>query len=127
MRQEGVAEEKKNRVILQTAPDAARNCRMRRASASTPRRRRTRRSSYFTPAAARWGVRSRAGRDPGRSRRHVTRGIRAMVKGTEFLADVKRVNVELEPLPGEAVQALVERTLNVPAGVRERAKLAFGR
>jgi hypothetical protein len=30
-------------------------------------------------------------------------------------------------LPGAAVEQLVVRTLNVPATVRDRAKLAFGR
>jgi tripartite-type tricarboxylate transporter receptor subunit TctC len=51
----------------------------------------------------------------------------AMVKDAEFLADIQRLNVELDPLPGEAVQQMVVQTLNVPAAVRERAKLAFGR
>jgi tripartite-type tricarboxylate transporter receptor subunit TctC len=51
----------------------------------------------------------------------------AMVKDPEFVADIQRLNVELDPLPGEQVNELVVRTLNVPAAVRERAKLAFGR
>jgi len=51
----------------------------------------------------------------------------AMVKDPEFVADIQRTNVELDPLPGERVQELVVRTLDVPAAVRERAKLAFGR
>ena len=51
----------------------------------------------------------------------------AMVKDPEFVADIQRLNVELDPLPGEQVGELVVRTLNVPAAVRERAKLAFGR
>jgi tripartite-type tricarboxylate transporter receptor subunit TctC len=51
----------------------------------------------------------------------------AMVKDPEFIADIQRLNVELDPLPGEQVSELVVRTLNVPAAVRERAKLAFGR
>jgi hypothetical protein len=34
---------------------------------------------------------------------------------------------ELAPLPGEQVAQLIMRTLSVPAAVRERAKLAFGR
>jgi tripartite-type tricarboxylate transporter receptor subunit TctC len=50
-----------------------------------------------------------------------------MVKDPEFVADIQRLNVELDPLPGERVGELVARTLNVPAAVRERAKLAFGR
>ncbi|PWT90434.1 MAG: hypothetical protein C5B56_05395, partial [Proteobacteria bacterium] len=50
-----------------------------------------------------------------------------MIKDPEFLADIQKLNVELDPLPGEAVQELIVRTLNVPQAVRERAKLAFGR
>ena len=60
-----------------------------------------------------------------------TRTLRAafetMVRDPEFIADVHKTNVELDPLPGERVQELIVRTLNVPAAVRERAKLAFGR
>jgi tripartite-type tricarboxylate transporter receptor subunit TctC len=51
----------------------------------------------------------------------------AMVKDPEFVADIKKVNVELDPLSGDGVQALITRTLNVPASVKERAKVAFGR
>jgi tripartite-type tricarboxylate transporter receptor subunit TctC len=51
----------------------------------------------------------------------------AMVKDGEFIADLQRINVELEPLTGEQVAELVSRTLAVPPAVRERAKLAFGR
>jgi tripartite-type tricarboxylate transporter receptor subunit TctC len=51
----------------------------------------------------------------------------AMVVDPEFVADLQRTDVELSPLPGEQVAELVTRTLSVPAAVRERAKLAFGR
>ena len=51
----------------------------------------------------------------------------AMVKDPDFVGDIQRINVELDPLPGEEVAQLIARTLNVPASVRERAKLAFGR
>ena len=50
-----------------------------------------------------------------------------MVRDPEFIADIQKLNVELDPLPGQAVQDLVARTLSVPPSVRERAKLAFGR
>ena len=50
-----------------------------------------------------------------------------MVKDPEFVAELQRTNVELDPLPGAHVEELVVRTLNVPATVRDRAKLAFGR
>jgi tripartite-type tricarboxylate transporter receptor subunit TctC len=51
----------------------------------------------------------------------------AMVKDPEFVADIKKLNIELDPLSGERVQDLITRTLAVPASVRERAKVAFGR
>jgi tripartite-type tricarboxylate transporter receptor subunit TctC len=51
----------------------------------------------------------------------------AMAKDPEFVADIKKLNVELDPLPGERVQDLIARTLAAPASVRERAKVAFGR
>jgi tripartite-type tricarboxylate transporter receptor subunit TctC len=51
----------------------------------------------------------------------------AMVKDPDFIADIQKLNVDLEPLQGERVQELIVRTLNVPQAVRERAKLAFGR
>jgi tripartite-type tricarboxylate transporter receptor subunit TctC len=51
----------------------------------------------------------------------------AMVKDPDFIADIEKTKVELDPLPGERIQELAVRTLNVPAAVRERAKLAFGR
>jgi len=49
------------------------------------------------------------------------------VKDADFLADVRKLDVELDPLPGAAVAQLIERTLSVPAAVRERAINAFGR
>jgi tripartite-type tricarboxylate transporter receptor subunit TctC len=54
-------------------------------------------------------------------------GFEAMVKDADFIADVRKLDVELDPLPGAAVAQLVEKTLNVPAAVRERAINAFGR
>jgi tripartite-type tricarboxylate transporter receptor subunit TctC len=54
-------------------------------------------------------------------------GFDAMVKDPEFGADIEKINVELDPLPGAAVAQLVEKTLAVPKAVRERAINAFGR
>jgi tripartite-type tricarboxylate transporter receptor subunit TctC len=54
-------------------------------------------------------------------------GFDAMVKDPEFVADIQKINVELDPLPGAAVAKLVAQTLAVPAAVRERAVNAFGR
>ena len=51
----------------------------------------------------------------------------AMVKDPAFVADIKKLDVELDPLPGARVQDLITRTLAVPASVRERAMVAFGR
>ncbi len=51
----------------------------------------------------------------------------AMVKDPEFIADIQKTNVELEPWPGDKLQDYVAGTLNVPPSVRERAKNAFGR
>jgi tripartite-type tricarboxylate transporter receptor subunit TctC len=51
----------------------------------------------------------------------------AMVKDSDFVADIQKINVELDPLPGAAVAQLVARTLAVPKSVRERAIEAFGR
>jgi tripartite-type tricarboxylate transporter receptor subunit TctC len=54
-------------------------------------------------------------------------GFDAMVKDPEFIADVRKIDVELDPLPGAAVAQLVAKTLDVPKSVRERAIGAFGR
>jgi len=51
----------------------------------------------------------------------------AMVKDPDFVADIRKLKVELDPLPGERLQDLIAKTLAVPASVRERAKVAFGR
>ena len=51
----------------------------------------------------------------------------AMVKDPEFTADIGRLNVELDPLSGTQLAERIARTLAVPAAVRDRAKLAFGR
>ena len=63
--------------------------------------------------------------------RSMAQGLRELVGRVmidpEFLADIRNLDVDLEPLPGEALAELIVRTLNVPQAVRERAKLAFGR
>jgi tripartite-type tricarboxylate transporter receptor subunit TctC len=51
----------------------------------------------------------------------------AMTKDPDFLAELQKLDVELDPLAGEQVAQLVARTLDVPQAVRDRAKLAFGR
>jgi tripartite-type tricarboxylate transporter receptor subunit TctC len=54
-------------------------------------------------------------------------GFDAMVKDADFVADIQKINVELDPLPGAALAQLVEKALAVPASVRQRAVEAFGR
>ncbi len=51
----------------------------------------------------------------------------AMVKDPDFVAEIQRLSVDLDPMPGEQLERLVAQTLNTPAAVRERAKGAFGR
>jgi tripartite-type tricarboxylate transporter receptor subunit TctC len=51
----------------------------------------------------------------------------AMAKDPDFVADIRKLKVELDPLDGQRLQDLIVKTLNVPASVRERAKVAFGR
>ena len=51
----------------------------------------------------------------------------AMTRDPDFIADVKKLNVDFDPLPGDKVQEMIERTLSIPASVRERAKAAFRR
>ena len=51
----------------------------------------------------------------------------AMVKDPDFLAEIKKMNADLEPLPGEGLHALVEKTLSTSPEVRQRAKSLFGR
>jgi tripartite-type tricarboxylate transporter receptor subunit TctC len=64
---------------------------------------------------------------PGDRLKVLRDGFNAMVKDPDFVADIRKLNVELDPLPGERVQELIVRTLNAPASVRERAMVAFGR
>jgi tripartite-type tricarboxylate transporter receptor subunit TctC len=51
----------------------------------------------------------------------------ATMKDPEFLADAARLAVDVEPLTGEQVAALVQKTLALPDAVRQRAEAAFGR
>ena len=64
---------------------------------------------------------------PGERLKILRDAFNAMANDPDLVADIRKLNVELDPLPGERVQALITRTLAVPASVRERAKVAFGR
>jgi len=51
----------------------------------------------------------------------------ATMKDPEFLAEAAKLEVDIEPLSGEALAALVQKTLSLPDAVRLRAEAAFGR
>lgn len=48
-----------------------------------------------------------------------------MAKDPEFLADMQKTTLDVEPLTGEELQKVVVSSLEVPQAVRERAKAAF--
>ncbi len=54
-------------------------------------------------------------------------GFTAMTKDPEFIAEMQKVNLDLEPRTGEQLQAAAEKILNVPESVKARAKGIFGR
>ena len=54
-------------------------------------------------------------------------GFAAMSRDAEFIADANKINAELQVGSGEDVQAAVERTLNVPESVLQRAREIFAR
>ena len=51
----------------------------------------------------------------------------ATMQDPEFLAEAAKLEVDVEPLTGEALAALVRKTLALPDSVRLRAEAAFGR
>ncbi len=54
-------------------------------------------------------------------------GFNAMVKDPEVIAEMEKVGLDLEPLPGEALRAATARTLAAPDDVKARARAIFGR
>lgn len=46
----------------------------------------------------------------------------AMVRDPGFLAEIKKANLEFDPLPGEKLQKIVEDARNIPGELVERAK-----
>jgi len=44
------------------------------------------------------------------------------MKDKEFLAEMEKANLEVNPIPGEEVQQLIERLFKTPPAVLERAK-----
>jgi hypothetical protein len=59
--------------------------------------------------------------------RALREGFAAMTRDPAFTADADKVNVELAIGSGEDVQKAVERTLNVPESVLQRAREIFAR
>jgi tripartite-type tricarboxylate transporter receptor subunit TctC len=51
----------------------------------------------------------------------------ATMQDSEFLAEAEKLQVDIEPLSGEALAGLVQKTLALPDAVRLRAEAAFGR
>jgi tripartite-type tricarboxylate transporter receptor subunit TctC len=54
-------------------------------------------------------------------------GFAAMTRDADFIADADKINAELNIGSGEDVQRAVERTLNVPERVLQRAREIFAR
>ena len=54
-------------------------------------------------------------------------GFNAMVKDPEFVAELNKINLDLDPLPGEVLQKTAADILDIPPAVKERAKAMFGR
>jgi tripartite-type tricarboxylate transporter receptor subunit TctC len=54
-------------------------------------------------------------------------GFVAMTKDPEFIAEMKKVDLDLDPRDGAALQAATQKILNVPESIKERAKSIFGR
>jgi tripartite-type tricarboxylate transporter receptor subunit TctC len=54
-------------------------------------------------------------------------GFAAMARNPEFIADAAKINAELNIGSGGDVQRAVERTLNVPERVLQRAREIFAR
>jgi len=56
--------------------------------------------------------------------------LRAALKATladpQYIAETKRINMEIQPTEPEAIAALVEDILRTPAPVVERARLLLG-
>src|SRR4051794_26863777 len=51
----------------------------------------------------------------------------ATMKDPEFVAEAQKLEVDVEPLTGQALSDLVKKTLSLPDAVRLRAEAAFGR
>ena len=54
-------------------------------------------------------------------------GFNAMVKDPDFIAEMNRIELDLDPLPGEVLQKTAADILDIPPEVKDRAKTIFGR
>jgi hypothetical protein len=54
-------------------------------------------------------------------------GFNAMVKDPDFIAEMNRIELDLDPLPGEVLQKTAADILDIPPEVKNRAKTIFGR
>jgi hypothetical protein len=51
----------------------------------------------------------------------------AMLRDTETLADAKKLGVDVAPVPGDAINAMLKRVYATPAGVIEKVRELAGR
>jgi tripartite-type tricarboxylate transporter receptor subunit TctC len=51
----------------------------------------------------------------------------AVMRDPEFVAEAEKLEVDVEPLTGEELTAIIRKTLSLPDAVRLRAEAAFGR
>jgi tripartite-type tricarboxylate transporter receptor subunit TctC len=120
--------DKKIRIILQTAPERTRDLPDAPALPEIGTSAEDKQVYQLYASGSAIGRTVIAPPDMPPERVRILRGaFNAMVKDPDFIADIQKLNVELEPLSGERVQELIVQTLNVPPAVRQRAKLAFGR
>jgi len=114
--------DKKIRIILQTAPERARDLPDSPALPEIGATSEDKQVYQLYASGSAIGRAVIAPPDVAPERVKILRdAFNAMVKDAEFIADIRKLNVELDPLPGERVQELIVRTLNVPHAVRERA------
>ena len=125
---QGLLKEKKIRIILQTQPERHRDL------PDAPSITEYGNTPEDRQVTALYASGSGVGRSligppdiPGERLKILRDAFNAMAKDPDLVADIRKLNIELDPLPGERVQELITRTLAVPTSVRERAKVAFGR
>jgi tripartite-type tricarboxylate transporter receptor subunit TctC len=54
-------------------------------------------------------------------------GFDAMVRDADFVADIDKLKIELDPAPGASLQQSAVKLLDIPDSTRERAMAIFGR